>query len=141
MNIKKYLSSYELLKIEYIRLKDIYNKLDEEIIELNGAINYTGMPHGSNISKPTEEVAVRLADAKLEYIEKFNETIETMLNIERMIGTLSNAKQRYVLHERYINLRPLSQIAYDDIVDRSERQVRNYHDAAILELKERYENG
>lgn len=104
MTAKEYLKQYEELHKRAERYKAEYiNELDQ--IDAIGSTlsNDAGMPHGTGISKRTEDKAIRLADKALEYqnvalqaIEKRQEVFETIADIKGAEGE--------ILYERYINL-------------------------------------
>lgn len=104
MTAKEYLKQYEELYKRAERYKAEYvNELDQ--IDAIGSTlsNDAGMPHGTGISKRTEDIAIRLADKALEYqnvalqaIEKRQEVFETIADIKGSEGE--------ILYERYINL-------------------------------------
>ena len=104
MTAKEYLKQYEELHKRAERYKAEYiNELDQ--IDAIGSTlsNDAGMPHGTGISKRTEDIAIRLADKALEYqnaalqaIEKRQEVFETIADIKGAEGE--------ILYERYINL-------------------------------------
>ena len=104
MTAKEYLKQYEELYKRAQRYKAEYvNELDQ--IDAIGSTlsNDAGMPHGTGISKRTEDKAIRLADKALEYqnvalqaIEKRQEVFETIADIKGAEGE--------ILYERYINL-------------------------------------
>ena len=104
MTAKEYLKQYEDLYKRAQRYKAEYvNELDQ--IDAIGSTlsNDAGMPHGTGISKRTEDIAIRLADKALEYqnvalqaIEKRQEVFETIADIKGAEGE--------ILYERYINL-------------------------------------
>ena len=104
MTAKEYLKQYEELYKRAQRYKAEYvNELDQ--IDAIGSTlsNDAGMPHGTGISKRTEDIAIRLADKALEYqnaalqaIEKRQEVFETIADIKGAEGE--------ILYERYINL-------------------------------------
>lgn len=104
MTAKEYLKQYEELHKRAERYKAEYiNELDQ--IDAIGSTlsNDAGMPHGTGISKRTEDKAIRLADKALEYqnvalqaIAKRQEVFETIADIKGAEGE--------ILYERYINL-------------------------------------
>lgn len=137
MDIIELLNSYQGLVAESERYFDIYKDLHLNIG--GGAINYDGMPHGNNITSKTENDAIKLADAYLNYMDRYNEQMKLMLEIERMINTLSDWRSRYIIHEHYIRFRPLTAIGNDTMLLKSESTVRRYHRQGIEELRRRYE--
>ena len=110
MTAKEYLKQYEDYDRRAQRYKAEYlNELDK--IDAIGSTlsGEPGMPHGTGISRKTEDKAIRLADAALAYqsaallaIEKRQEIFEFIVDIKGIEGEL--------LYERYINLRKWEEI-------------------------------
>lgn len=63
-NIRSRLSQYKLLNLKIERLQKEYEEASEDRDCIS--INYDGMPHGTDISSKTENLAIRLADLDLE---------------------------------------------------------------------------
>ena len=70
MTAKEFLRQYEYADRKVRRLETEYH--DELIMvdAIRSASDNDGMPHGSGISKPTEEKALRIADKHLRLIDK-----------------------------------------------------------------------
>ena len=67
------------------------------------------MPHGSNISKPTEERAIRLADKALKWKQAELDALETKQEVFELICDIPDVEGD-VLYERYIKLRKWEEI-------------------------------
>ena len=67
------------------------------------------MPHSSNISKPTEEKALRLVDKRLRLIDAEVEAIRIRQELFDFIDGIDGVEGD-VLFERYINLRKWEEI-------------------------------
>ena len=109
MTAKEYLKQYEYAHKKAERLREEYETELLKIDAVRSLSDNDGMPHGSNISKPTEDKAIRLADkalkwqqAELDAIEIRQEVFETIYNIPDIEGD--------VLYQRYINLRKWEEI-------------------------------
>lgn len=137
MDVIKTLESYGELMIDANRYYDIYISLHDNIG--GGAINYDGMPHGSRITSKTENDGIKLADAERDYYKAFNEATKRMLEIDRMINTVTEPRARHVLFEHYLKFRSFTSIAEDEIFRSSDKTVRRCHKRGIRELKKRYE--
>ena len=109
MTAKEYLKQYEYAQRRADRLREEYETELMKVDAVRSLSDNDGMPHGSNISKPTEDKAIRLADkalrwkqAELDAIEIRQEVFETIYNIPDIEGD--------VLYQRYINLRKWEEI-------------------------------
>ena len=83
-----------------------------------------GMPHGSGISKPTENKAIRLADKSLRIVEARLDAIRVRQEVYDTIDRVGGVDAD-VLYQRYINL-----LGWEDIypiVNYSKSQTRVYH--------------
>lgn len=132
--IRETLESYRELKYDAMRLLKVYRRLHAEIGI--GSVSYDGMPKGHSISSKTERDATKLAEAYKDYAERMTEAMQRMIEIESLIDRVTDPRGRYVLHERYIELRSIDDIGLDDAINRCGRQARRYHDDAIAELEE-----
>lgn len=100
---------------------------EKEIIMIDAVRSVSdndGMPHGTGISKPVEEKAIRLADAAERYIECEQEALRIRQEVFDVIAAIPD-EVGDVLYERYINLKPWEDVA--DAVGYSLRQCHNIH--------------
>lgn len=109
MTAKEYLKQYEYAHKKAERLREEYESELLKIDTVRSLSDNDGMPHGTNISKPTEDKAIRLADkalkwkqAELDAIEIRQEVFDTIWDIPDVEGD--------VLYQRYINLRKWEEI-------------------------------
>ena len=70
---------------------------------IRSASDNDGMPHGSGISKPTEDKAVRLADRALRLTEARLEAIRIRQEVFDLIDSIDGIEGD-VLYQRYIKL-------------------------------------
>lgn len=107
MTAKQFLRQYEEASNKAIQRRKEY----ERQMELIGSVSVKmdGMPHGSGISKPTEEDALRLAEKaeKLRIAEK--DAIRIRQEVYEFIDGIPDIEGR-VLYERYINLHKWEEI-------------------------------
>lgn len=107
MTAKQFLRQYEEASNKAIQRRKEY----ERQMELIGSVSVKmdGMPHGSGISKPTEEDALRLAEKaeKLRVAEK--DAIRIRQEVYDFIDGIPDIEGR-VLYERYINLHKWEEI-------------------------------
>lgn len=107
MNAKEYLRQYEFAARRVYRLE---RELEEEYILIDSVRSLSdldGLPHGTNISRPVEERAVRIVDkaaelltARLDALELRQEVFDTIMSIQKRDGLACD-----VLIERYVELK------------------------------------
>ena len=109
MTAKEYLKQYEYATKRAEKFHEEYKREMLLVDAIRSTTDNDGMPHGSGISKPTEEKALRLADralrwkqAELDAIETRQQVFETICNIPGIEGD--------VLFERYIRLHKWEEI-------------------------------
>ena len=110
MRAKEYLRQYEDLDKKARYFKEEYELETEKIDAIGSTLGgEPGMPHGTGISRKTEDRAIRLADAamkwkiaELDAIEKRQEVVEVISKVRGIEGE--------VLYQRYIALYKWEQI-------------------------------
>lgn len=107
MTAKQFLKQYEEANYKALQHKREYEKQ----LELIGSVSMKmdGMPHGSGISKPTEEDALKLADKALRWREAEVDAIRIRQTVYEMIADVPGIEGK-VLYERYINLHKWEEI-------------------------------
>ncbi len=108
MSAKSYLERY---KIALQRVRQYEERLDMITTFLKG-IDMDGQPHGTNIGKPTENIAINLALLKeqLTYAKAEAEMIRQ--EIADRIDQMENVKYKELLYSRYVLLLPWSRVAH-----------------------------
>lgn len=109
MTAKEYLRQYEKAEHRARRYREEYENESLLIDAIRSLSNNDGMPHGSNISKPTEEKALRLVDKRLRLIDAEVEAIRIRQELFDFIDGIDGVEGD-VLFERYINLRKWEEI-------------------------------
>lgn len=101
MTAKQFLRQYEEANNKAAQHRREY----ERQMELIGSISMKmdGMPHGSNISKPTENDAIKLADRAKKLLEAEQAAIRTRQEVYEVIANVPDIEGK-VLYEKYINL-------------------------------------
>jgi DNA-directed RNA polymerase specialized sigma subunit len=134
MTAKEYLKQYEYADKRAKRLQAEYERELELIDSVRSTLGGDGMPHGSGVSRRTEDAAVRLADkamrwkmAQVEAIEKRQEVFELIHDVEGTEGE--------ILYERYINLRRWEDICV--VIHLSWRQTHRLHGKALNLIEEK----
>lgn len=107
MTAKQFLRQYEEASNKAIQRRKEY----ERQMELIGSVSVKmdGMPHGSGISKPTEEDALRLAEKAEKLREAEKDAIRIRQEVYEFIDGIPDIEGR-VLYERYINLHKWEEI-------------------------------
>lgn len=107
MTAKQFLRQYEEANSKALQRKREYKKQ----LELIGSVSVKmdGMPHGSNISKPTEEDALRLSEKAQKWREAELEAIKLRQEVYELIDAIPGIEGK-VLYERYINLHKWEEI-------------------------------
>ena len=109
MTAKEFLKQYEYADRRVRRLETEYQ--DELIMvdAIRSTSDNDGMPHGSGISKPTEDKALRLADKRLRLIEARTEAVEKRQAVFDLINGIDGIEGD-LLFERYVKLRKWEEI-------------------------------
>ena len=113
MTAKEFLKQYEYKAKQAERLREVYQTQQEKIDAIGSTLsNDAGMPHGTGISRKTEDRAIRLADkamrwkeAELDAIEKRQEVFNVVIQIPGIEGD--------VLYHKYIKLMKWEEIALE----------------------------
>ena len=137
MTAKEFLRQYEHASRIVQRCKTEYETEVEKIDAIGSTLSNDGMPHGSGISRKTEDKAIRLAEkatkwkaAELDAIAKRQEVFEVIYDIKGIEGE--------ILIERYINLRKWEDICV--LIHYSWRGTHKIH-ARALQIVEARING
>ena len=107
MTAKEFLRQYEEANYKALQRRREYEKQLEMIDALS--VKMDGMPHGSNVSRPTEEMALRLADRHLRLIQAELDAIRIRQDVYDLVDRIEGIEGR-VLYERYINLHKWEEI-------------------------------
>ena len=109
MTAKEYLKQYEYAVDRVRRYEEEYQNELTLIDAIRSASDNDGLPHGSGISKPTENKAVRLADKSLGLVEARLRAVEVRQEIFDLVDSIDGIEGD-VLYQRYINLRKWEEI-------------------------------
>ena len=134
MTAKEFLKQYEYqnnyarrLRLEYEREKDLIDSLSVKI---------DGMPHGTNISKPTEDKALRLNEAFVRWFDAEKTAIKKRQIVFEAIAAVPGIEGD-VLYERYVMLRKWEDICV--LLHYSWYGVHNAHRRALRIIEENIE--
>lgn len=128
MTAKEYLRQYERAEHRARRYREEYEKESLLIDAIRSLSNNDGMPHGSGISRPTEEKALRLADKRLRLIDAEIEAMKIRQELFDFIDRIDGVEGD-VLFARYINLLSWEEVCCK--VGYSWRQTHRYHRRAL----------
>lgn len=133
MRAKEYLRQYEELNRIAEQHREEYEIETEKIDAIGSTLaGEPGMPHGTGISRKTEDKAIRLADkamkwkmAELDALEKRQEIYELISQIKGVEGD--------VLYQRYIRLRKWEEICV--LVHMSWNGTHKAHRRALMAVQ------
>ena len=128
MTAKDFLKQYEYAVKRIRRLEEEYEAETLLIDAVRSVSDNDGMPHGSGISKPTEEKAVRLADKKLRLTKARLEAIEIRQRLFDFVDQI-DGDEGEVLYRRYVKLELWREVAAE--MDYTERAVFQIHARAL----------
>jgi len=137
MTAKEYLRQYEELNRKAEQHRQEYLLEMERIDAIGSTLAGDGQPHGSGVSKKTEDKAIRLAEkamrwkmAELDAIEKRQEIYELISQVKGVEGD--------VLYQRYINLRKWEEVCI--LVHYSWNGVHRAHRRALIKVQNILDN-
>ena len=133
MTAKEYLKQYERAVRRAQRYREEYEAESALIDAVRSLSNNDGMPHGTNISKPTEEKAIRLADRRLRLIDAELEAIRVKQEVFDFIDNIDGVEGE-VLKYRYVDLLTLEELCIR--VHYSWRQTHRIHRRALAIVTE-----
>ena len=134
MTAKEYLKQYEKAEHRARRYREEYENESLLIDAIRSLSNNDGMPHGSNISKPTEEKALRLVDKRLRLIDAETEALRVKQELFDFIDSI-DGDEGEVLFRRYISLEFWKDIASE--MRYSERAIYKIHQRALRIVDEK----
>ena len=132
MTAKEFLKRYEYADLRARRYEEEY-KLEHELIG-SISINYDGMPHGSGISRKTENEALKLAEKAEKYIDAKLEAIRIRQEVFDLISDIDDYEGE-ILYQRYIKL--LKWEAVCIVVHLSWYAVHDHHKKALAIVQKR----
>lgn len=133
MTAKEYLRQYEYAVKRIHRLEEEYEAEQLLIDAVRSLSDNDGMPHGSGISKPTEEKAIRLAEKRARLLQARLDALEIKQEIFDLIDRIDGIEGD-VLYERYIKLHKWEDICV--LLHYSWYGVHNAHRRALSIVEE-----
>ena len=131
---KKFLRQYEQAMDYAGRCEREYQKAVEQIDANGSTLGGDGQPHGTGISRKTEDKAIKLADTKKKWMNAMDKAFEIRQSVADMIIDIPDVEGK-VLYERYINLLTWEQIA--EQLHYSVRGIQYAHGRALLIVADR----
>lgn len=106
------MSAKETLKRYSVALQRVkqYEERVEMVTTFLKGIDMDGQPHGTNIGKPTEEIAINLAILKEELTYAKAEAEQIRQEIANQIDQMEDVKLKELLYCRYVLLYPWSKV-------------------------------
>lgn len=121
---QKYMDKYGDACRRVRQCEEQYKREELEIDAIRSASDNDGMPHGTNVGRPTENKAIRLADKGLNIATARLEALRIQREIFAVAYSVGGVEGD-VLIERYIKLKD-----WEDVfvaVNYSESQTHRYH--------------
>lgn len=128
MTAKEFLKQYEYAMNIVDRCRSEYEEEMLKIDAIGSTLGADGMPHGSNISRKTEDKAIRLAEKAAKWKEAELDALEVRQRVFDLIWDIPGV-EGCALHEKYINLLTWAEVA--DKLHYSEPGIYNVRDRAI----------
>ena len=132
MTAKEFLKRYEYADLRARRYEEEY-RLEHELIG-SISINYDGMPHGSGISRKTENDALRLTEKAEKWIGARLDAIGIRQEVFDLICDIDDVEGE-ILYQRYIKL--LKWEAVCIVVHLSWYAVHDHHKKALAIVQKR----
>ena len=132
MNIKEYLKQYERAGNRVRRLETRYKELNEIAGCVRSPMDQDGQPRARNITKPTEEKAVMMADVFREMEIARAEALQLQVEIYTILVRVPDVYGDLLI-ERYIHCKPWEDVA--DHIGYSLRWTYELHRRALEMLK------
>ena len=134
MTAKEFLRQYEYADRKVRRLETEYHDELLMVDAIRSASDNDGMPHGSGISKPTEEKALRIADTHLRLISAREEAVAKRKEVFDLVNGIDGIEGD-LLFERYIKLRKWEEICI--LLHYSWQGVHKVHRRALAIVESR----
>lgn len=130
MKAKEYLRQYEDLNRIALRCKTEYELETEKIDAIGSTLaGEPGMPHGTGVSRKTEDKAIRLADKALAWKAAELNAIAKRQEIFELIHTVRGIEGE-ILYQRYIMLHKWEEICI--LIHMSWTQTHEHHKRALI---------
>lgn len=132
MTAKEYLKRYEYADLRAKRYEEEY-RLEHELIG-SISINYDGMPHGTGITRKTENEALRLAEKAERCVQARLDAIRIRQEVFDFISDIDDYEGE-ILFQRYVNLLKWEEVCV--AVHLSWYAVHDHHRKALAIVQKR----
>ena len=132
MTAKEFLKRYEYADLRARRYEEEY-RLEHELIG-SISINYDGMPHGSGISRKTENDALRLTEKAEKWIDARLDAIRIRQEVFDLICDIDDVEGE-ILYQRYVKLLKWERVCV--AVNLSWYAVHDHHKKALAIVQKR----
>ena len=126
MDIKDYLRQYEYALYNAERARKNYELETDRIDAIGSTLAGDGQPHGSGISRKTEDKAVRLADKAKKWLDAEEEAQIKLEEITDFINSIPGI-EGVALYQRYVMM-----LGWKEIADNL-----SYTESGIFKVRER----
>lgn len=134
MKAKDFLKQYEYAVMKAKRCHEQYAEAMEKMDTIRSSLDTDGMPHGSGVTKRTQDLVERLVDAGGRYLKAEEEALSIKEEVEDVINRVSPGVKGAILYERYIHLSKWEDIA--ELLTYSISNVFKLHGQALEEVEE-----
>lgn len=101
MNAKQYLEQYASCQRKILQERENLLRVSEKIDTIS--IDYSGMPHGNEVSSKQERYLLELESIVENKSALINKWTETMLEVQRVVLKVDDPVYQTLLMDRYIN--------------------------------------
>ena len=88
MNAKEFLKQYEYAALRAKQYREQYETALEKIDAIGSTLGTDGMPHGSGVSRKTEDLAIKLGEAAQRYLDAEQEAFDIKEQVYSMIADI-----------------------------------------------------
>lgn len=137
MTAKDYLRQYEYAARRAEHLREVYEIQREKIDAIGSTLAGDGLPHGTGVSRKTEDKAIKLADAALAWKEAELDALEIKGRVFDMIGDIDGVEGE-ILYQRYVNLKTWEEICV--LIHYTWSSTHRAHRRALAIVQSRLDN-
>ena len=128
LKAKEYLEQYEIAQRQVRQCQEQYNRELYLSDTIRSPSDNDGMPHGSGISKPTENKAIRLSEKALDLHTATQAAKQTMREVFAVAYNVGGIEGDIII-ERYIKLKDWRDVY--KAVNYATSQAHRYHRAGL----------
>lgn len=136
MTAKEFLKQYEYADRRARHFRELYEEQQEKIDAIGSTLAGDGLPHGTGVSRKTEDKAIRLSEAALAWKEAELDALMIRGEVFAMIEDIPGTEGE-ILYQRYIMLRKWEEICI--LVHLSWTQTHEHHKRALRLVQVRIE--